>query len=106
MTNQNQTSKLSILVLDDDPVMLLFLQEYLKDAYQVHAFDSGLQAVDWLTSGTSVDAMLVDLNMPDMDGLSFLEAAQRLPHVAAVPLVILSGSKKSADRAWPTDFGG
>jgi putative two-component system response regulator len=98
MQNVKDFLKPSILVLDDDPIMLLFLQEYLKEDYSVNVFADGLKAVEWLEQRHHVDAMLVDLNMPTMDGLSFLDRVLRIDHLAATPLLILSGSNKSADR--------
>jgi DNA-binding response OmpR family regulator len=101
MTQMNTTTSASkpfILVLDDDPIMLLFLQEYLQDDFKVKAFSNGQDAVNWLRLGRSVGAMLVDLNMPKMDGLAFLEATRNFRQTDSTPLLILSGSSKSADR--------
>ena len=98
MTTHSIHVKPSILALDDDPIMLLFLHEYLKDDYNLFVFDQGRDAVNWLRRGNSVDSIIADLNMPEMHGLEFLEEIRWIDHVASTPLLILSGSQKSADR--------
>ena len=88
----------TILILDDDPTMLLFLEEYLNDGYDVCPFRDGPDALSWLEAGNRVDGVIVDLNMPGMDGLSFVRSAKQLKLLASTPILVLSGSDKSADR--------
>ncbi len=64
-----------ILLLDDEPVMLELLVVMLANLgfREVAAFSSGTSALDWYdTPSNSVDLILLDLNMPDMDGVQFL----------------------------------
>jgi DNA-binding NtrC family response regulator len=60
---------ISILVVDDDPLVVDFLQEYLmRSDYRVISAESGEAAISTLVQSLS-DIVLVDLKMPGLDGL-------------------------------------
>lgn len=91
-------SRPSVLILDDDVVMLSFLKEYLQHDFNTRIFRSGRKALRWLYAGNQVDAMLVDLNMPDLTGFAFIEEIGNRAEFKSTPIVILSGSDRSEDR--------
>ena len=81
-----------ILVVDDEPSILTFLVEGLTDAgYTVATAGNGAEALDRAREHRS-DAVLLDLLMPVMDGLSFLRERQTQPDLARVPVVVLSAA--------------
>ncbi len=63
--------KPTILVVDDDPGARQSLEVILEDDYHVLSAGSGFEALDLLQK-ESVDLVLLDVNMPDMDGLEVL----------------------------------
>ena len=68
-----EQSRPSILVIDDEPVLRYLLQEALQMRYSVHTAESGSSALSlWQTYG-KVDLVLVDMVMPGISGLQFLE---------------------------------
>jgi len=72
MTNK---STLNILILDDDPFMLKILVHILTSLgfNQATTYDNGKSALASLDSSNSQpDLILLDLNMPDMDGIEFV----------------------------------
>jgi CheY-like chemotaxis protein len=88
-----------ILVVDDEPSVLTFLVEGLSDAgYVVATAGNGAEALDRAREHRS-DAVLLDLLMPVMDGLSFLRERQRQPDLASVPVVVLSAADADMLRA-------
>lgn len=69
-------SKVRLLVVDDEPAHMTALYHTLEDAgYDVTAFPLAAQALQALRE-QSFDLVLTDLQMPGMDGIRFLRAAQ------------------------------
>jgi DNA-binding NtrC family response regulator len=68
-----------ILIVDDDAAMRDTLREVLTDlGHEPHLAESGAAALA-LLSGTRIDAALIDLRMPGMDGLELLASIRKLP---------------------------
>jgi DNA-binding NtrC family response regulator len=78
----------SILVADDDPVARDLLAEVLaKEGYQVLAAGDGTEALE-LARGAPIDLALIDLRMPELDGLAVLRGLQGVR--PDVPVIILT----------------
>ncbi|MEA5534824.1 response regulator [Crocosphaera sp. XPORK-15E] len=54
------------------------------------AVDSGEKALEWLKKGITFDVAILDMNMPQMDGLELAREIRQQPHCRALPLVMLS----------------
>ncbi len=85
-------SAIRVLVLDDDPFMRKLLAHMLGslgfDA--VTTCDSGPAALQWVDApGMSPDLILLDLNMPDMDGIEFMR--KLVDHRFKGSLILVSG---------------
>lgn len=79
-----------ILIVDDDEVTREILKAYLMDDYVVFAAPSGKRALDFLTKH-SVDLILLDYMMPEMDGpTTFRRIRHNFPK-ARLPIVFLTG---------------
>lgn len=73
------SGKESILVIDDDPGVLRYTRGLLElDHYHVETANSGAAAVEQLRNGAKPDLILVDMSMPEMDGLRTIEACRRI----------------------------
>jgi DNA-binding NtrC family response regulator len=82
------TTRSSVLVADDDPVARDLLAEVLtRDGYRVHAAAGGVECLR-LAEAEPVDLALVDLRMPDMDGLLVLKRLAAIQ--PGVPVLILT----------------
>lgn len=80
---------ISILVVDDDPALVSASRALLsRRGCRVEAVFSGLDAVTRVRAG-GIDAVLMDVWMPEVDGLSALEELARLPNPPRV--VLMSG---------------
>ena len=96
--------RLNILLVDDDAVDVMNVQRAFKKG-NVHnalyvASDGG-QALAMLRDGTvpgSNRLILLDLNMPRMNGLEFLQALRADPELSATPVVVLTTSNDDRDR--------
>ena len=81
----------TVLVVDDDPAQRRILETVVgRDGYRVLSADSGADAVDILTgpTGKDVACMILDLVMPDMDGMEVLEAIA--PTHQELPVIVLT----------------
>ncbi len=86
----------SILVVDDEPSMLRYLQTLLEvDSYQVTTARSGAEAVRCVQREPWPDLVLLDLLMPELDGLQTLERLrQARPGLKVVMLSCVSDTRK------------
>jgi len=81
-----------ILVVDDNSVNCHFLNEWLKKwEIETRITQSPDEGLEWIKSGESFDLILLDLNMPEMDGISLAEAIRSLPNMQTIPLIMLTG---------------
>ena len=92
-----------ILVVDDMPVNVRLLASILKLAgYEVVTASSGREALDRFQS-SSVDVILLDVMMPDMDGF---EVCQRIEaEVLFLPIVMVTALQETADRVKALEAG-
>ncbi|WP_447978523.1 response regulator [Candidatus Nitrospira bockiana] len=90
-----------ILIVDDDPALLEALPDTITsrmDGIVVDACDSGRQALA-LVAGTDYDALVTDIKMPELDGLSLLEKVRDLRPDMPVLLITGHGERDLAVRA-------
>ncbi len=69
---------IKILVVDDEPLFQkvfnrFFSQQIKMRKYEFHFASNGKEALEKVTSGLKIDIMLVDIRMPEMDGLTLIE---------------------------------
>ncbi len=80
-----------ILLVDDSAFFRDMLAPLIKAAgYQVVAVASAGQALAVIESGTRVDIVVTDIDMPDMDGFELAAALHENPGTAAIPVIALS----------------
>jgi two-component system, NtrC family, response regulator AtoC len=86
----------NILVVDDEPGMLRYLQTLLEvDSYHVSTATSGPEALACVQRQPSHDLVLLDLLMPDLDGLQTLERLRQVrPGLKVVMLSCVSDTRK------------
>ena len=81
------------LVVDDDMVCLKTVQKYLTEAgFEAIGALSGIQA-EHLVEETDIDLMLLDIEMPVMNGFTALEQIRDLPNGKQMPVIFLTGRK-------------
>lgn len=81
-----------ILIVEDDPALNMLYKTILTDAgYEVVTAANAKAAIDIATEQT-VDLIIEDLSLPDLNGIQLLHCIRQLPHCQNLPVVILSGS--------------
>jgi len=95
---------MKILIIEDDTELLKGLSESLKkDNYDVTTANSGVIALQKITKD-SFDLVLLDLNLPDMNGLDILEKI-RMGANSSVQVLILSAKYELDDKVLGLDLG-
>ena len=97
--NARTGTGLNVLLVEDDRIDAFLMLEALKSVEQVsgliHASD-GQEALDLIAGGMRPDVIILDLNMPRVDGLSLLQRLEeggRLP----CPVIVMTSSRTSED---------
>ena len=91
-----------ILVVDDDAAIRELVREYLAEHdYQVSVAENGAD-MDKVLAAEIVDLVILDLKLPDEDGLAI---ARRLRESLDIPIIILTGRKEEADRVMGLELG-
>ena len=87
-----------ILVIDDSPIVRNLHSVMLKTAgYEVEEAENGYEALEKALA-TDFDLMLVDINMPKMDGYSFCQEIRSGTKNKDVPLMIVSTESEAEDK--------
>jgi diguanylate cyclase (GGDEF)-like protein len=79
-----------LLLVEDDTESIELLTEILGQRYEMVSCRNGKQAIEWLQLHTP-DLVLLDLFMPQVDGLTVLERLRRRPRTPELPVVVVSG---------------
>jgi chemosensory pili system protein ChpA (sensor histidine kinase/response regulator) len=88
-----------LLVVDDDPEIRTLQQQALEDeGYHVHVANDGLDALEHLNSGVP-KLVLLDLEMPLMDGLTFAAHLHRAGLRSRLRILVLSASSEGPQKA-------
>ncbi|HEY3118746.1 MAG TPA: response regulator transcription factor [Chloroflexota bacterium] len=99
----SRTGGARILVVDDEPAILRAVRTNLTGhGFQVETADCGRAALDVL-SARSPDLVLLDLGLPDMDGLEMIRAIRA--DSSPVPIVVLSVRGSERDKVAALNLG-
>lgn len=94
-----------ILIVDDEPSILELLKAFLEasDAHEVVTAGSGTQALQIIErADIDFDCLLLDIQMPEMNGITLCENIRALPDYAHVPIIMLTAmsQKTYIDKAF------
>jgi len=82
----------TILVVDDSAVIKKFIQSIFKDKYQVVEATDGNQAINIINNNQyNLTTMLLDLNMPNVNGLQVLEYLKQNNLFSKIPVTVITG---------------
>jgi two-component system, chemotaxis family, chemotaxis protein CheY len=100
------TVKARILVVDDSSLVRLYYRSTLEKAgFGVEQAINGIEAMERMLS-QPFDLVIIDINMPRMDGFTFLRWLRRGPNeVASVPALIVSSEAEMRDIAEARAYG-
>jgi len=84
------TDKKRILAVDDENDVLLILRTALSEEYDVETANNGREAID-MASANPPDLVILDMMMPEMDGLETLAEMKQQDSLSQVPVIFLTG---------------
>ena len=83
----------TIVIIDDDEDMRAALADVLaEEGYRVRCFTNGAEALTWLRRHGEASLILLDLEMPVMDGWTFRREQERDRRLNRIPVIAMSAS--------------
>lgn len=85
---------MNCIIIDDDLVICTLLEQYIKKTPGIqlkHVFHNPLEAIDAVEEFSQIDVIFLDMEMPDMNGIEFLQSLLYIPHI-----VFISSNKNYA----------
>lgn len=99
---------IDILLVDDDDVDVMTVQRVFKKnqiTNPLYVASNGIEALAWVRSDRSVNLVpsarqliLLDLNMPRMNGIEFLRELRSEPEGGSIPVIVLTTSNEEKDK--------
>lgn len=102
----NTLEPIEILLVEDNPADVRLTQEALKEgkiAHELNVVEDGVEAMDYLrregefSESIRPDLILLDLNLPKMDGREVLAEIKQDERLKSIPVVVLTTSKGEED---------
>ncbi len=84
------SKKNTILVADDSSIILNFLESSIKDNYEVMKANNGKDAIEKIQNN-DIYAILLDLNMPEINGFEVLNYLKENNLINKIPVVVITG---------------
>ena len=89
-------SKKRIVVADDEPFILSALQDTLSDSYSVTTASNGAEAIK-VAQKVLPDLIILDVMMPEMDGLEACKNLKRDKATSSIPVILLTAKGQITD---------
>jgi DNA-binding NarL/FixJ family response regulator len=98
MKDSSPKDNRKLLLIDDDPNLILLVKDYLEfRGYNVMTAENGREALDVLDRDVP-DMIICDVMMPEMDGYSLVKHIREEPRTNRIPVLFLSAKGQSQDR--------
>ena len=97
--------KPTILVVDDMTTTLLLIHDLLKDTYEVKIAKSGTKALEILESPNDIDLILLDIEMPDINGYDVCKRIKNNETIKNIPIIFITGRTSQEDEEYGLNLG-
>lgn len=88
----------TVLSVDDSPVVQTMLKRALCDRYEVLLANNGMEALKMLNSKKDIKLVLLDVTMPDIDGIELCRTIRRFKKFQNLPIVMLTAKDGMFDK--------
>ena len=94
-----------VLIVDDQPSNIQILYRIFQGEYELHAATSGVHALEFCRT-TPPDLILLDVMMPDMDGLAVCRVLKADPVTRDIPIIFVTAQSSPDDETMALETGG
>lgn len=84
-------NKKNIVAVDDSGIVLKMLIKVLGTKYELHVFNGGKRALQFLKNRTP-DLIILDIDMPEINGYEMLKMIKEKDHLQDVPVIFLTSN--------------
>ncbi|MDZ4847485.1 MAG: response regulator [Chitinophagales bacterium] len=84
-----------ILTVEDDTSVRMLLEYLLRGSYNVRVQKDGMEGMVWLENGNTPDLILLDTEMPRLNGFEFLKNIKKSGYYRDIPVIMLVGTENS-----------
>jgi DNA-binding LytR/AlgR family response regulator len=78
---------MNCIIIEDDPLSVRIIQEFIRkttDLNLVHTFSNAIDAINILHTDESIELIFLDIELPEMSGLEFLDSIKEAPQVIII----------------------
>lgn len=86
-----------LAVVEDNPDNRLLVRAILEDLYDITEYEAGPPALAGMPSNRP-DVVLLDISLPEMDGVEVLRRLRAMPEMAGLPVIALTAHAMAGDR--------
>lgn len=95
-----------VMIVDDNEINRILLSKMLKGYYQVISIENGKKALEYIIeSRYAIDAVLLDIIMPVMNGHEFLKARSQNDRILGIPVMVISQAETPNDEIVALQLG-
>ena len=95
----------SVLVIEDHKALRVLICGILKKEFSVTAQVNGFDAMAYLASGNIPDMILLDMEMPEMNGFEFIKNLKCSGFYKTIPIIVVSGNDDDISKKSCYDLG-
>jgi CheY-like chemotaxis protein len=84
-----------VMIVDDDPLFRKLVGSVLEKEYDIIYQVDGEEALTYITNGCVPDLIVLDVEMPNMNGRVFIRRLRIIPEGNSIPVIVVSGDDSS-----------
>lgn len=88
--SETESNKKRILIADDSSIILNFIDKNISNEYECVKANNGKDAIEEISKG-SIYAILLDLNMPGLNGFQVLDYLKENDLIESIPVIVITG---------------
>jgi CheY-like chemotaxis protein len=100
-----KSDKKNLLIIEDHDSIRHLLGVMLNKNFSVTTKKDGIEGLVWLGDGNLPDLILLDMHMPEMDGISFLQQVKSSGFFKQIQVIIISANDNEHDLKYAYELG-